>query len=85
VTPAWGSIGEVPAGTCQSNLEVADPLVGTQVTINHNGYSYNLVELAYFSWFFNGQTTPSFGAGGVFSSNGTFRGPSKTCPPGGTF
>jgi hypothetical protein len=84
-TPAWGSIGEVPAGSCQSNLEVADPLVGTQVAIFQNGYTYNLVELAYFSWFFNAQTTPSLGAGGAFSSNGTFTGPSKACPPGGTY
>ena len=45
-TPAWGGIGEVPAGSCQSNLEVADPLVGTQITIYQNGYAYNLVELA---------------------------------------
>lgn len=84
-TPAYGGLGKVPVGSCQSVLEPADPLVGTQVTIDHNGYTYNLVELAYFSWFFNGQTTPSLGAGGVFSSNGTFKGPSKACPPGGTF
>jgi hypothetical protein len=84
-TPAWGGIGEVRAGSCQSNLEVADPLVGTQVTIDHNGYTYNLVELAYFSWFFNARTTPSLGAGGAFSSNATFKGPANACPPGGTF
>jgi hypothetical protein len=84
-TPAWGGVGEVPAGSCQSNLEVGDPLVGTQVTIFQNGYAYNLVELAYFSWFFNSPTAASLGAGGVFSSNGTFLGPAKACPPGGTY
>ena len=84
-TPAWGGLGEVPVGSCQSNLEVADPLVGTQVAISQNGYTYNLVELAYFSWFFNAQTTPSLAANGAFSSNDTFRGPSMACPPGGTF
>jgi hypothetical protein len=84
-TPAWGGIGEVHAGSCQSNLEVADPLVGTQVTIDQNGYTYNLVELAYFSWFFNSRTTPSLGASNAFSSNGTFKGPSMACPPGGTY
>ena len=26
----------------------------------------------------------SLGAGGKFSGNGTFKGPSKACPPGGT-
>ena len=84
-TPAYGGTGKIPSGSCQSLLEPADPLVGTQVTIYRNGYAYNLVELAYFSWFFNAQTTPSLGAGGVFSSNGTFKGPSMACPPGGTF
>jgi hypothetical protein len=84
-TPAYGGTGKIPVGSCQSLLEPADPLVGTQVTIERNGYAYNLVELAYFSWFFNAQTTPSLGAGGVFSSNGTFTGPAKACPPGGTF
>jgi hypothetical protein len=84
-TPAWGGMGKIPAGSCQSILEVADPLVGTQVAIYRNGYTYNLVELAYFSWFFNAQTTPSLGAGGAFSSNGTFKGPSMACPPGGTY
>jgi len=84
-TPAWGSIGKIPVGSCQSILEVADPLVGTQVAISHNGYTYNLVELAYFSWFFNAPTTPSLAAGGAFSSNGTFTGPSMACPPGGTY
>jgi len=84
-TPAWGGIGKIPAGSCQSILEVADPLVGTQVAIFHNGYTYNLVELAYFSWFFNGPTTPSLGASGAFSSNGAFKGPAVACPPGGTY
>jgi hypothetical protein len=84
-TPAWGGVGKIPAGSCQSILEVADPLVGTQVDMYRNGYTYNLVELAYFSWFFNAPTTPSLGAGGVFSSNGTFEGPSMACPPGGTY
>jgi hypothetical protein len=84
-TPAWGGVGKIPAGSCQSILEVADPLVGTQVDMYRNGYTYNLVELAYFSWVFNAPTTPSLGAGGVFSSNGTFEGPSMACPPGGTY
>ncbi len=60
-------------------------LVGTQVAIFRNGYTYNLVELAYFSWFFNAPTTPSLAASGAFSSNGTFKGPSMACPPGGTY
>jgi hypothetical protein len=38
------------------------PITGT------NGFAYHLQELAYFSWFFR---TPSIGAGGLFSDNGT--------------
>ena len=45
-----------------------------------NGYSYHVQELAFFSWFFNGPSVPSYGAGGYFSSNGTFSGPAPACP-----
>jgi len=84
-TPAWGGIGQVSG--CQGNLEVGDPLSGTffpAVTMS-NGFTYHLQELAFFSWFYNSQTDPSIGAGGKFSNNGTFKGPAKVCPPGGTF
>jgi hypothetical protein len=84
-TPAWGKIGQVSG--CQGNLEVGDPLSGTLATgvTMHNGVNYHHQELAFFSWFFNSKLTTSLGAGGKFSSNGTFGGPSKACPPGGTF
>ena len=82
-TPAWGGIGQV--SSCQNNYEVGDPLSGTLMpAITASGYSYHLQELAFFSWFFNNTGTPSLGVGGKFSSNGTFNGPSKACPPGGT-
>ncbi len=83
-TPAWGGVGEVPAGSCQSNLEVADPLVGTQVAISQNGYTYNLVELAYFSWFFNAQTTLCSAQVAPLPRTGLSSGPSTARPPGGT-
>jgi hypothetical protein len=70
LTPWWGPVGQVITG-CQNNLEVGDPLTGTffpAVTMP-NGVSYHLQEFAFFSWFFG---TPSIGAGGVFSDNGTF-------------
>jgi len=79
-TPAWGGIGQV--SSCQNNLEVGDPLSGTDMLLV-NGY--HLQELAFFSWFYNSQTDPSLGAGGKFSGNGTFGGPSKNCPSGGTY
>jgi hypothetical protein len=68
-TPAWGNTGQV-AG-CQNNLEVGDPLTGTNIPLvtMPNGYSYHLQELAFFSWFFG---APSIGVNGWFSDNGTF-------------
>ena len=84
-TPAWGGIGSISG--CSTVLEVGDPLSHPQngVPITMNGLTYLPQELAYFSWFFNAPSTPSLGAGGVFSSNGTLKGPSQPCPPGGTY
>ena len=83
-TPVWGGIGQV--GGCQNNLEVGDPLSGTLAPgiLMPNGFTYHMQELAFFSWFYNGNTIASIGAGGKFSSNGTFSGGAKPCPPGGT-
>lgn len=81
-TPAWGGIGQV--GGCQGNFEVGDPLSGTlfpAVTMP-NGFTYHMQELAFFSWFYH--DSPSQGAGGKYSNNGTFGGFAKACPPGGT-
>jgi hypothetical protein len=67
--PPWGGTGQVSG--CQNNLEVADPLTGTNVppVTMPNGFTYHLQELAFFSWFFG---APSVGANGWFSNNGTF-------------
>jgi hypothetical protein len=83
-TPAWGGTGQV-AGSCNSKLEVGDPLTGTVMHLKRHGYRYHPQEMAFFSWFFNARHDPSLGAGGVFSSKGTFAGPAKECPPGGSF
>jgi hypothetical protein len=81
---AWGNIGQV--GGCQGNLEVGDPLTGTLMpAITLGGHAYHMQELAFFSWFFSGQHGASLGAGGAYSAHATFKGPSKACPPGGTF
>ena len=78
--PAWGGIGQV--GGCQGNLEVGDPLTGTNMpTVALSGFNYHLQELAFYNWFMGG---PSRGVNGWFSSNGTFAGAAKACPPGGT-
>ena len=82
-TPAWGTIGQVSG--CQSNWEVGDPLSGKLMpAMTLNGKAYHMQELAFFSWFFNKLGAGSSGTGGKFSSNGTFGGPSKACPSGGT-
>jgi hypothetical protein len=85
-TPPWGGIGQV--GGCQGNLEVADALTGVSLpTVISFGYPYHLQELAFYGWFFDSsaKTLSGVGAGGLYSTNGRFTGPSKACPPGGTF
>jgi hypothetical protein len=86
-TPLWGGIGQV--GGCQNNWEVGDPLSGTNfpaITMP-NHVTYNPQENAFWSWFYSADHDPNFEgtAGGKYSMNGTFGGPSKVCPPGGTF
>jgi len=68
-TPPWGHIGQVPG--CQDNLEVGDPLSGTDAppVVMPNGFTYHLQELAFFSWFYGAS---SIGIHGWFSDNGTF-------------
>ncbi len=67
--PPWGHIGQQPG--CQGNLEVGDPLTGTDIpTVTMpNGYGYHLQELVFFSWFFG---APSIAVNGWFSDNNTF-------------
>lgn len=68
-TPAWGNIGQVSG--CQTNLEVGDALTATNLPgiAGPGGFTYYMQELVFYSWFFR---TPSIGAGGLFSDNGTF-------------
>jgi hypothetical protein len=67
--PAWGHVGQ--QSKCQSNLEVGDPLSGTNSAsiVMPNGFTYHLQELAFFSWFFG---EASSGIHGWYSDNGTF-------------
>jgi hypothetical protein len=69
-TPAWGHVGQVTG--CQNNLEVGDPLTGTNTSpiVGKNGFTYDLQELAFYSWFYG---APSVGIHGWFSNNATFR------------
>lgn len=76
-TPPWGHIGQ--ARGCQANLEVGDPLTGTFLpTVQMpNGFSYQLQETAFLSWFFD--QAPSLGFDGWYSSGGTFTSPAVPC------
>lgn len=67
-TPAWGHTGQVSG--CQNNLEVGDPLSGTVFNVTDNGFTYELQDLAYFSWFY--RQSPSLGTSGYYSVGGTF-------------
>lgn len=69
-TPPWGNTGQVVG--CQANLEVGDPLTGNLAPriAMPNGFTYDLQELAFFSWFFG---APSKGIHGWFSDNATFQ------------
>ena len=69
LTAPWGNTGQV-AG-CQANLEVGDPLTGTDLApiTMPNGFTYHLQELAFFSWFYG---APSTAVHGWFSNNNTF-------------
>ena len=68
-TPLWGHTGQVSG--CQGNLEVGDPLTGANIppVVGPNGFTYNLQELAFFSWFYG---APSIAVNGWFSDNNTF-------------
>ncbi len=75
-TPSWGHLGQVSG--CQSNLEVGDPLSGTELTVvMPNAYSYHVQEMAFKSWFY--RDVPSSGVNGWYSSNGTFKTPAAAC------
>jgi hypothetical protein len=74
-TPAWGHVGQVSG--CQTNLEVGDPLTGTDIPVVPGlAINYHLQELAFFSWYYG---APSLGAGGKYSDHGTFKSAQGPC------
>lgn len=88
-TPVWSSGQSASCSSGgQNNLEDGDPLSGLSNDFSitmPNGFNYHLQELVFFSWFYNADHVASLGAGGGFSNNGTFKGPSEPCPTGGTY
>ena len=55
----------------EASVAVGDPLTGTNVppVVGANGFTYNLQELAFFSWFYG---APSIAANSWYSDNNTF-------------
>lgn len=75
--PSWGGVGQFPT-SCSNEFEVGDPLTGHYMTaMSSDNYPYHLQEIAFFNWFFGGTT--NYGAGGLYSSNGTFTTYSTLC------
>jgi hypothetical protein len=65
-TPAWGNIGQVKG--CQNNLEVGDPLSGSETALTApDGFTYHFQDLAFMDWFYR---TPAKGTGGKYSFMG---------------
>jgi hypothetical protein len=76
-TPAWGHIGQQP--NCQGNLEVGDPLTGTDFAIRPSTpfgpMTYHMQELAFFGWFYD----DNVGVNGWYSTRGTFTSGATLC------
>jgi hypothetical protein len=77
-TPSWGHIGQQSG--CQGNLEVGDPLTGTNFAFNSGttvggGPIYHLQENAFFGWFYD----DNIGVNGWFSTRGTFTSGATLC------
>ena len=72
VVPPWSS-PLAPQYGCSNLLEVGDPLVGVEFTVN----GYHPQDEAFLSWFARQQ--PSIGYHGLYTYLGTFASPAPTC------
>ena len=76
-------VNNVPAGSpnsqlsCDTLLEVGDPLVGHIRNVVTSAFTYHVQELAYFSWF--ARNIPSLAANGQYSTDGSFVSPAPPC------
>jgi len=81
--PAWGNLHAVEG--CVTAVNVGDPLnynTFTQPGVRSgvpmpNGITYSPVELTFYSWFY--RQTPTLGAGGMDSDNGSLVNPQTLC------
>jgi hypothetical protein len=72
IIPTWSVPGQPQYG-CSNVLEVGDPLVGANFTVN----GYHPQDEAFYSWF--AKQVPSVGINGQFTYLGKFSSPSPTC------
>jgi hypothetical protein len=91
-----GQVGTCSANSGgQTNWENGDPVTGHLYPgiLMSNGFTYHPQEIAFWGWFYDGFSGGAAvpiavnganvaGAGGKFSTNGTFGGPSKICKNG---
>jgi hypothetical protein len=73
--PPWGHVGQVQG--CQADLEVGDPLSGTNSVVTTPGFNYHVQDLAFFSWF--ARLNPSIAVNGWYSTLNTFPAPPPVC------
>ena len=73
-TPTWGKIGQQK--DCQDNLEVGDPLTGTEYALTLDNFTYHFQDLAFVGWFYD--TSPQ-GTGKQYSFMGGLTTASTLC------
>jgi hypothetical protein len=76
-TPSWGHVGQVSG--CQGNLEVGDPLSGTNFAVRpttpRGTLTFHLQELAFQGWFYD----DNIGVNGWYSTRGSFTSGATLC------
>ena len=83
IVPAYGGIGQIPTNSCQTNLEVGDPVTGLATVITMpNGFTYHPEDLVFHGWFTH--ETASTSVNGWYTLLNNFTGDAKACPPGGS-
>jgi hypothetical protein len=73
--PGW-SAGQA-LGSCQTNLEVGDPVTGIAFDVTLNGMTYHPEDLVFLSWF--ARQTPSTAVNGWYTFLNSFASPPVVC------
>jgi len=78
IVPAWGHVGQVSG--CQNNLEVGDPVTGSDFTVAMGGsfpFTYHPEDLVFFPWF--ARISPSTSVNGWYTFLNAFSAPQAVC------